>query len=129
MFHTYVLSVLSGCCVCFCNCFKCFSGIFVSVSGACFNCFICLQTYVVSVVSECFKSRSGVASPSSPSATSPRCLVLSRRWLGIRHLLPLSSMLVTFRAAWAPHGQAKTARKNDYKRGHPNAPSVQKSGC
>jgi hypothetical protein len=52
------------CCSCFQVFFRCFS----TVSDACVNCFICLQTYVASVVSGCFKSRSGVASPSSPSA-------------------------------------------------------------
>jgi hypothetical protein len=39
IFHTYVASVLSGCCTCFCNGFL---GVFVSVLGACFKCFICL---------------------------------------------------------------------------------------
>ena len=57
MFRTYVASVLFGCCVCFYNGFKCFSGIFTSVSDLYFKCFICLQTYVASVASECFKSR------------------------------------------------------------------------
>jgi hypothetical protein len=32
--------------------------------------------YVASAVSECFKSRSGVASPSLPAATSSWCLLL-----------------------------------------------------
>ena len=70
------VSVLSGYCVYFCNGFKCFLGVFASVSDACFKCFIYLQTYVTSVASECFKSRLGVASPSSPSAASPQCLLL-----------------------------------------------------
>jgi hypothetical protein len=48
------------------NCFKCFSGVFASVSDACFKCFICFQTYVAIVVYGCFKIRSSVASPSSP---------------------------------------------------------------
>jgi hypothetical protein len=26
--------------------FKCFSGVFASVSDACFKCFICFQTYI-----------------------------------------------------------------------------------
>jgi hypothetical protein len=39
--------------------FKCVSGVFSSVSEACFN---CLQTYVTTVVFGCFKSRSNVAS-------------------------------------------------------------------
>jgi hypothetical protein len=81
---------LFGCCICFTHMsqlfylmlcmfydgFKCFSGVFVNVSDACFKCFICLQMYVASVVSGCFKSRSGVASPSLPSIVSPWCLVL-----------------------------------------------------
>jgi hypothetical protein len=56
--------------------FQVFLGVFISVSDVCFKYFICLQTYVVSVASGCFKSRLGVASPSSPSAASPRCLLL-----------------------------------------------------
>jgi len=38
-----------------------------------FKCFIYLETYVASVVSGFFKSRSGVVSPNSSSAASPRC--------------------------------------------------------
>ena len=71
MFHTYVASVLSGCCVCLAIVSKCFSDVFASVSDACFKCFICLQTYVASVASGCFKSRSGVASPFLLSTASP----------------------------------------------------------
>jgi hypothetical protein len=37
MFHTYVASVLSGCCRCFCNDFEVFSGVFASVSDAYFS--------------------------------------------------------------------------------------------
>ena len=62
------ISVLSRCCVCFCNGFKCSLGVFVSVSDACFKCFICLHTYVASVVFGCLKSRLDVVSPSSSSA-------------------------------------------------------------
>jgi hypothetical protein len=40
--------------------FKCFSGVFVSVSDACFKCLIYLLLYVATVASGCFKSRSGV---------------------------------------------------------------------
>ena len=40
--------------------------VFLSVLDACFKRFICLQTYVASVIYVCFKSRSGIASPSSP---------------------------------------------------------------
>ena len=59
MFHTYVASVLSGCCVCF----TWFLSVFANISDACFKCFICLQTYVASA-SGCFKSRLGVVSRS-----------------------------------------------------------------
>jgi hypothetical protein len=74
--------------------FKCFLGIFASVLDACFKYFICLQTYIASVASECFKSTLGVASPRLLLS----CLGISssRRRLGIRRLLLLFSMLVTF---------------------------------
>jgi hypothetical protein len=39
--------------------FECLSGVFISVSNACFKCFICLQTYVSNAASGCLKSRSG----------------------------------------------------------------------
>ena len=78
MFYTYVASVLSRCCVCVATIFKCFfPDVFTSVLDACFKCFIYLQTYVASVVSGYFKSRSGVASPSSLSAASSWCLLLT----------------------------------------------------
>jgi hypothetical protein len=96
--------------------FKCFSCVFASVSNAYFRCmfqvfqiyvsrvldayfkcFICLQTYVANVASRCFKSRSGIASPSLLSATSSQCLLLLPASASIRYLLPLFSMLVTFR--------------------------------
>jgi hypothetical protein len=38
-FHTYIASVLSECCVCL-QWFKCFSGVFASISDACFKCFM-----------------------------------------------------------------------------------------
>jgi hypothetical protein len=65
MLHTYVVSVLFRCYVCFTMVFMCFC-----------KCFICLQTFVASVAFWCFKSRSGVISPSLPSTASPRCLLL-----------------------------------------------------
>jgi hypothetical protein len=99
MFHTYVTSVLSRYCVCFTMVLRRFSGVFASVSDACFKCFICLQImYVASVASGCFKSRSGVASPFSLSTVSPQCLLLLLLVLA-GHPLPPSpsfSMLVTF---------------------------------
>jgi hypothetical protein len=60
MFHTYVGSVLSRCCVCL-QWFSSVLVVFVSVSDACFMCFICFLLHVASVASGCFKSRSGVA--------------------------------------------------------------------
>jgi hypothetical protein len=35
--------------------FKCFSGVFASVSDAHFKCFLCLQTYDANIVFGCFK--------------------------------------------------------------------------
>ena len=83
-----LLECLSGCCICFthmlkifyvdvvyvCNGFKCFfSGVFASVSDACFKCFICLRMHVVNVLSGCLKNRSDVAAvdpPPQPSAAT-----------------------------------------------------------
>jgi hypothetical protein len=64
-----------------------FLGVFANVSNACSKCFIYLQMYVVSVAFEYFKSRSGVASPSSAFAASPRCPLLLPVLVGhpIRH--------------------------------------------
>ena len=59
----------------FYNGFQLFSRrFFASVSEACF---IYLQTYVTSVVFGCFENISSVTSPSSPSATSPWCLLFA----------------------------------------------------
>jgi hypothetical protein len=55
MFHTYVTSVLFGCCLCFCNGFLNVLGVFASVSDVCFKCFIYLRIYVANVLSGCFK--------------------------------------------------------------------------
>jgi hypothetical protein len=46
MFHIYVASVLSRCCICFARAFQVF---FASVLDVCFKCFICLQKYVANV--------------------------------------------------------------------------------
>jgi hypothetical protein len=86
IFQMYV----ARCCVCFCNGFKYFLGVFASVLDVCFKYFICFQTYVASVAFECFKSRLGVASPSSPSAASSQCLLLPTP---ARHLPPPPSLL------------------------------------
>jgi hypothetical protein len=40
--------------------FKCFLGIFASVSDACLKCFIYLLLYVATIAFRCFKSRSSV---------------------------------------------------------------------
>jgi hypothetical protein len=107
IYFTHMLSsVLSRCCVCFCNSFKCFSGVFASILDACFKYFICLQTYVaihlyilkvdrvLHLSPHHMLSHLGVSSP-PPSAGDTRCL------------LPLLSMLVTFGATQAPCGCAK----------------------
>jgi hypothetical protein len=79
MFHIYIASVLSGCCVCVVMFFKCFICFFANVSYECFKRFICLLMYVASVVSGCFKSRLGVVSlslpfaPLHPSQTAKDC--------------------------------------------------------
>jgi hypothetical protein len=53
--------------------FQVFLGVFASVSYACFKCFIVFRRMLQIVASVYFKTRSGIASPSSPSAISPRC--------------------------------------------------------
>ena len=77
MFHTYVASVLSRYRVCLQWFSSVFSRIFASISNTCFKCFIRLLLYVASIASGYFKSRSAIASLSSPSATSPWCLLLA----------------------------------------------------
>jgi hypothetical protein len=57
--------------------FKCFSGVFVSVSDACFKCFIFLQKYVASIASGYLKVyRVLHLAPSSPLTALHRCLHL-----------------------------------------------------
>jgi hypothetical protein len=63
-----------------------FLGVMASVSDPCFKRFFCLQTYVANVASRCFKNRSGVASPFSPSTTSPWCLLLLLLPASVGHL-------------------------------------------
>jgi hypothetical protein len=60
-FHTYVCKCFIWMLYMFAMVFKCFSGVFTSVSDDCFKCFICLLLYVATIVSGCFKSKSGVA--------------------------------------------------------------------
>jgi hypothetical protein len=80
---------LYGCCICFTHMLQLFyldvaymlqwfSSVLLFLSGldTCFKCFICLQTYVASVVYGCFKSRSSVASPSSPCVSSSPSVAL-----------------------------------------------------
>jgi hypothetical protein len=55
MFHTYVVSVLPGCCICLAMGFKCFSSVFYVFHLSSFiRCKCC-------IASGCFKSRYGVA--------------------------------------------------------------------
>ena len=86
----------------FCNGFKCLSGVLANVLDACFKCLIYLPTHIANVVSECFKSGSGVVSLSSPSTSSPWCLLLLPTLVGHPPPPPLFSILVTFRVARAP---------------------------
>ena len=60
VFHTYVCKCFIMMLYMFAMVFKCFSGVFASVSDACFKCFIYLLLYVATVVSGCFKSKSDV---------------------------------------------------------------------
>jgi hypothetical protein len=71
-FHPYITKCFIWMLRMFCNVFKCFLTVFASVSDACFKCFI-VFTYAAIVASGCFQTRSGVASPSSPSVVSPCC--------------------------------------------------------
>ena len=61
VFHTYVCKCFIWMLHMFAMVFNCFSGVFASVSDACFKCFICLLLYATTVASGHFKSRSGVA--------------------------------------------------------------------
>ena len=75
MFHTYVASVLSGCCICFTHMlqvfyldvayvfqwFQVFSGVFASVSDTCFKCFSCFGGMFQVWLIGCCKNRSGFA--------------------------------------------------------------------
>jgi hypothetical protein len=99
MFHTYVASILTGCCICFtmifkyfCKYFKCIFQVFHLSSAACCKC-----------SSGCFKSRWGVASSSSLSAA--RLGVSTPPGAGWA-LAPFSSfsMLVIFGTARTSYG-------------------------
>jgi len=57
MFHTYVASVLSRCCICFAMTFYVFSYVFANVSSVS----SVYRRMLQNVLSGCFKSRSGVA--------------------------------------------------------------------
>ena len=93
-----------------------FSGVFTSVSDACFKFFICFETYVASVASECFKSRSGVASLSSPFVASPRCLLVFFVLVMFRQRGPAWGRAAwvgrVVRAAWNPNGWDVLHRAN-----------------
>jgi hypothetical protein len=75
MFHTYVVSVLFGCCICF-----------DMVSSVFCKCFICLLLYVASVASGYFKSRSGVAHVAMAIRACFKCFIFFRRMLQAFHL-------------------------------------------
>ena len=105
-----------------------FSDVFASVSDACFKCFICLQTYAASVASECFKSRSCVASPSSPSAALPRYLLLLPAPAGHPLSPPPLIDAGDVRGDADPVWAYGTARKKDRRRRRPDALSVQTFG-
>jgi hypothetical protein len=100
-----------------------FSGVFASVSNVCFKCSIHLQTYVASDAFECFKSRSGVASPSWPSATSSWCLLLL---MPARHPPPPPSLLDAgdFQGGAGPMWSRETVREKDYRHGRPDAQAI-----
>jgi hypothetical protein len=70
--------------------FKCFLGVFASVSNACFDCFICLILYVATITSGCFKKIG--------CYTWDAC----EKWLAAR---------ATFRAAWATSGATRATSK------------------
>jgi hypothetical protein len=79
------------------------------------------QTYVASVVSECLKSRLSVASSSSPSAATPRCLLLLLASAGHP---PSPSSLIDASEVRDSHGPTrarKTIWKNNYRRGRPKS--------
>ena len=111
MFHTYVASVLSGCCVCFTMVFKCFQ-VFLQV----------FQIHVSSI-SSAFRRMLQVlylnVSKVDRVLHLPSRLLLSRLGvlsssqyrLGIRHLLPLFSKLVIFAVARAPRRHTKCMKK------------------
>jgi hypothetical protein len=91
MFHAYVANVFIWMLHMCCKVFQVFSCVFTSVSDTCFKYFICFQTYVTFVASRCFKTRSSVASPSSPLC----CLTSMKRGKG--EAVPTS----VGRALWA----------------------------
>jgi hypothetical protein len=137
--YTYVANFYSQCFICFPDvCCKCvyldvayvshicckyyiwtlhmflqrFQVVFASVLDACFKYFICLQTNVGSVAPKYFKSRSGVASISSPSAATHRCLLLLSASVGHLPPLPLFSMLLTLEGRHGPRVDARNVREN-----------------
>jgi hypothetical protein len=57
--------------------FKCFSGVFATVSDIYFKCFICLLLYVIIITYECFKIRPGVAHGMHGEAADSACNVRS----------------------------------------------------
>jgi hypothetical protein len=71
-FYTYAASVYLDVAYVYIG-FKCFSGVFASVSYAWFKCFICFQTYVTIVASGCFKLERVLHLLPRLSVVSSRC--------------------------------------------------------
>ena len=130
--YTYVASFCSQYFICFfrrmCKVFiwmlqgfQVFSGVFAIISDACFKCFICLWTYVASVASRCCQIRSSVASPSSLSAVSPRCLLPAP----VGHPPPHPPLIDAgdVRGGAGPAWARRTAREMDCRHVCPDAPS------
>ena len=111
MFHTYVASVLSGCCVCFTMVFKCFQvflqvfQMHVSSASSVFRRMLQVLHLNISKVDRVLHLPSRLLLPRLGVLSS------SQYRLGIRHLLPLFSKLVIFAVARAPHRRAKRHEK------------------
>lgn len=110
IFHTNITSVLSECYVCFSSVFlQVFQIHVLSISSA--------FRYMLQILHKCFKKWIRCCiSISSLSVASPQCLLLLPTASGIHCLLPLFSMLVTFRSGAGHVWVHKTVRKQRGKR-------------
>jgi hypothetical protein len=122
MFHIYVASVLSRCCICLQWFSSLFSRVFAGVSDICFKCFICLFFYIASIASKYVKSKSDVAHgtrvESERGASSPRVGTRCRRCSGGAG--PVWAHDV--RASWALARTRETRHENrDCSHRHPDA--------